>query len=86
MFATLATSFNTYLSGRGVRLLVIRPSLLVGTTVPVGDANTIQSRTLIDDATGKRSSRRSRHFEDSMMVEELEGSNEGTSQTTDPFL
>jgi len=86
MFATLATSFNTYLSGRGVWFLVIRPSFLVGTTVPSGDANTIQSRPLIDNTTGKRRSRRSRHLEDSMMAEELEGSNEGTSQTTDPFL
>jgi len=75
MFASLATLSNTYLVRRGVRSLEIRPSFLVVPTVPSGDANTIQSRPLIDDTTGKRRSRRSRHFEDGMMVEALEGSN-----------
>jgi len=75
MFASLATSTNTYLVRRGVRLLVVRPSRLVVSTIPSGDANTIQSRPLIDDTTGKRRRRRSRHLEDSMMAEELEGSN-----------
>jgi len=71
----LATLSNTYLVRRGVRLLVVRPSLLVVPTVPSGDTNMIQSRPLIDDTTSKRRSRRRRHFEDSMMAEELEGSN-----------
>jgi len=75
MFASLATLSNTYLVRRGVRFLVVRPSFLVVPTVPSGDTNTIQSRPLIDDMTGKRRSRRSRHLEDSMMAEELEGSN-----------
>jgi len=75
MFASLATLSNTYLVRRGVRLLVVRPSRMVVPTVPSGDANTIHRRPLIDDTTGKRRSRRSRHCEDSMMAEELEGSN-----------
>jgi len=74
MFASLATLSNTYLVLRGVRLLVVRPSHLVIPTVPSGDANMIHRRPLIDDTTSKRR-RRSRHCEDSMMVEELEGSN-----------
>jgi len=75
MFASLATLSNTYLVQRGVRLLVVRPSCLVVLTVPSGDANMIQRRPLIDDTTGKRRRRRSRHLEDSMVAEELEGSN-----------
>jgi len=86
MFASLATLSNTYLARRGVRLLEVCPSQLVVPTVPSGDTNTIQSRLLIDDMTGKRRSRRSRHLEDSMMTEELEGIQWGTSQTIDPFL
>jgi len=75
MFASLATLSNTYLVLRGVRLLVVHPSRLVVPTVPLGDTNTIHRRPLIDDTTGKRRSRRSRHFEDRMVAEGLEGSN-----------
>ena len=44
-----------------------------GTSVPSGDPDCVKGRPLEDDTTRER--RRSRHLENSMMMEELEGSN-----------
>jgi len=74
MFSSLETSSNTYLFSRGVRFLPVCPGLLVAPAIPSGDTVMIQRRTLVHRMAGKRSSRR-RHFEDSMVAEELEGSN-----------
>ena len=70
----METSFNTYLFSRGVRLLPVCPGLLVAPAIPSGDTVMIQRRTLVHRTAGKRSSG-SRHLEDSMVAEELEGSN-----------
>ena len=44
-----------------------------GTSVPSGDPDCVKGRPLEDDTTRER--RRSRHFEDSVVVEDLERSN-----------
>jgi len=71
---TTGFRFSDLLSTR-VRFLPVGSCGLMIVSIPSSDAIMIQSRPLIDDTTGKRRSRRSRHFEDSMVEEELEESN-----------
>jgi len=65
--------FPDLLSTR-IRFLPTGPCGLMVPSIPSCDPIMIQSRPLIDHTTGQRS-RKSRHFEDSMVAEELEGSN-----------
>jgi len=55
-----------------------------GTSIPSGDPDSVKGRPLEDNTTRER--RRSRYFEDSMVVERFGRIQWGTSQMTDPFL
>jgi len=70
---TTGFRFSDLLSTR-IRFLPTGPCGLMVASIPSCDPIMIQSGPLIDHTTGQRRSKR-RHLEDSMVVEELEGSN-----------
>jgi len=67
---TAGLQFPDLLSTR-IRFLPTGPCGLMVASIPLCDPIMIQSRPLIDHTTGQRS-RKSRHFKDSMVAEELE--------------
>jgi len=70
---TTGFQFSDLLSTRR-RFLPVGSCGLMIASIPSSDSIMIQSKPLIDHTTGQRRSKR-RHLEDSMVAEELEGSN-----------
>jgi len=70
---TTGLQFPDLLSTR-IRDLPVILGLLVVAPIPSGDSDSIKGRPLVDNTRSERRSKR-RHFEDSMVAEELEESN-----------